>query len=579
MKRIPGRKTTSSRAATTAGLAMALVALLAGCVGIPTSGPVQRGEPVLEESGPIFPVVSAGPLPGDSPVDIVRGFLNAQAAGFSDTLQLGVARQFLSDSVRNTWDPLKQAVVYTSTSSPDIQLTRDRTVRVGVVVAGTLDPGGQFSEVSAGTNRDIGFGLEKDAGRQWRISTLDDGLLVSKSDFDTLYRETLIYFPSLDGAYLVPDVRWFSNRSVGTQATQAVRAILGGPSPFLRDSATTVVSVGVKLASEAVTVTPDGIAQVNLSIEEKAATPNKRALLKLQLQAAFAQLPTIKAVQILVGGVELSAPDPPQLSGDALPGTIPWAIAGGRLVRIEGNPPAPVAVPGVNLSTIPEPSDPAIGYQNGGLIVVLSMGQNLVYVPADGTPPRTLFPGHHLVPPSVDRLDWAWTAEAQSRGTIVAARQNGRVMRMKADWLDGRSVRSLRVSRDGSRMVIVSASPVGVAEVDVVAIVRRGGIPQRIGEPLPIGATLTGAVSAAWVDEASVAVLGRAGVHADLGVYLVPIGGPTQLLLARPDAVALAAGRGERALYVANAAGALFVSNTTSWTAFTTGVRFPTFPG
>jgi len=200
MKRIPGRKTTSSRAATTAGLAMALVALLAGCVGIPTSGPVQRGEPVLEEPGPIFPVVSAGPLPGDSPVDIVRGFLNAQAAGFSDTLQLGVARQFLSDSVRNTWDPLKQAVVYTSTSSPDIQLTGDRTVRVGVVVAGTLDPGGQFSEVSAGTNRDIGFGLEKDAGRQWRISTLDDGLLVSKSDFDTLYRETLIYFPSLDGA-------------------------------------------------------------------------------------------------------------------------------------------------------------------------------------------------------------------------------------------------------------------------------------------------------------------------------------------------------------------------------------------
>lgn len=575
MTTILSRRPTGRRSLATTALAVATVALLSACSGIPTSGPVQRGEPVVEQPGPIFAVLSAGPSPGDGPQDIVGGFLRAQAAGFSESFPFGVARQFLSDSVRNTWDPLKGAVVYASTSSPDFQLTGDHSVRVGVVTVGTLDPSGQFTEDS-GASLGIGFELQKNADGQWRISKLPDGLVISKPDFDLLFRQAPIYFPSTDGDHLVPDVRWFSNRSV---ETQAVRAILGGPSGFLLGSVRKVTPDGVKLSSDAVTVT-DNIAQVNLSAEEMAASPADRALLKVQLAAVFQQLPSIQGVRINVGGIELTTPDPPQLVEDPQPGLLPWYIADGHLVWFQGTPPAPVAVPGIDLSTIPEPSYPAIGYGAGGPIFVLSKSQNLMYLPADGTPPRLVFStGRHLAPPSVDRLGWAWTTETQSSGDVDAVSPGQAQVKMKADLLEGRTVQSLRVSRDGSRLVVVSTSPVGAVEIDVVGIQRQNGTPQKLGDPVRIGAILTSAVSVAWVDEASVAVLGGTATTPDQGVYLVPVGGPTRLLVSRPDAVALAAGHGERALYVSTADGRLYVSSTTRGTPVATGVTYPTFPG
>jgi hypothetical protein len=574
---IAGRAAARARSALVVVVVAAALTLLSACAGVPTSGPVQRGEPVVEEPGPIFPITSSGPASGDSAADIVKGFLRAQASGFSDDLQFGVAREFLSESVRNKWDPLKGALIYTSASSPDIQLTGANVVRLEVVLAGKLEPGGQFAEDS-GASRGIGFGLEKDASGQWRISKLDDGLVLSKSDFDNLLTRITIYFPSSDGNYLVPDVRWFANRSV---PTQAVRAILVGPSDFLRGTVRKVTPDGAKLSSDAVTVT-DGIAEVNLSAEEKAAPPADRALLKAQLATVFQQVPKIQAVRIKVGGVELTTPDPPLLVGEPTLDPLPWGFVEGRLVHIQGTPPAPVAVPGVNLSTVVEPSEPAIGYGDGGApIFVLSQAEVLMYVPKDGTPPRSVYStGRGLVPPSVDRFGWVWTAETQSSGAIVARLQDGTSAPLLIPtWLDGRLVQSLRVSRDGSRMVVLSTSPVGGVEVDVVGIQRQNGAPQKLGDPLRIGATLTGVVAVAWVDEASVAVLGRTEGSPDKGVYIVPIGGPALLVLSRPDAVGLAVGRGLRALYLATADGRLYLSNSSSGSPLATGFTYPTLQG
>ena len=566
-----------TRARSAVPIAVAALTLLSACAGVPTSGPVQRGETVVEERGPIFPVGSAGPNLGDSPEAIVRGFLRAQATGFTDGFQFAVARQFLGDSARNKWDPLKGALVYASSSSPDFQVTGADQVRVGIVRAGTLQPGGQFDEDS-GASQSIEYVLQKDAAGQWRITNPGDGLVVSKADFDELFLRTTIYFPSTDGNYLVPDVRWFANQSL---PTQVVRAVLGGPSTFLHDSARKVTPDGVRLSSDAVTVT-DGIAQVDLSAEETAAAPEDRALLKVQLGAVFQQLPKIQGVRINVGGVELTTPDPPQLAGDPQPAQILWYLADQHLVQLQlqGNPPTPVAAPGVDLSTVAEPSNPAIGYGVGGPIFLLSQAQNLMYVPADGTAPRqVLAGGGHLVPPSVDRFGWAWTAEMQSSGSVHAVAQDGTAPGLRADWLDGRSVQSLRVSRDGARLVIISTSPVGGVEVDVVGVQRQNGAPEKLGDPLRVGATLTGAVTVAWVDEASVAVLGRIAGSPDQGVYIVPIGGPTRLVRSRPDATALATGRGDRALYVSNAAGQLSLSGSTSGSPLATGVTYPTLQG
>ncbi len=78
--------------------ALAATLLLGGCGGLTTEGPVEPGLEVGAEGAPssnlryVFP----GPREGDSPEDIVSGFLRAGAA--SDGLY-DAARAFLTVSV------------------------------------------------------------------------------------------------------------------------------------------------------------------------------------------------------------------------------------------------------------------------------------------------------------------------------------------------------------------------------------------------------------------------------------------------------------------------------------------------
>ena len=60
---------------------LALVGVLAGCVGVPTSGPIGQG-PVVDsgEATQFIRVIAAPPSTGAAPGEIVRGFLEANAS-------------------------------------------------------------------------------------------------------------------------------------------------------------------------------------------------------------------------------------------------------------------------------------------------------------------------------------------------------------------------------------------------------------------------------------------------------------------------------------------------------------------
>ena len=98
-------------------------------------------------------------------------------------------------------------------------------------------------------------------------------------------------------------------------------------------------------------------------------------------------------------------------------------------------------------------------------------------------------------------------------------------------------------------------------------------------EPLSIGASLTDATEVAWVDEVTVAVLGLSGSLSVPTMHLVPIGGPTQPLTLMEGTAGIAAGRGERALYLVDQDGVLLSRASNSWVTVATDVRDPVFPG
>jgi len=148
-----------------------------------------------------------------------------------------------------------------------------------------------------------------------------------------------------------------------------------------------------------------------------------------------------------------------------------------------------------------------------------------------------------------------------------------------ADWLQGRELRSMRVSRDGTRVAIVSVGPDMRADVQVASVVRdpQTGQPQRLSEErLTVGASLDDVTEVAWVDEITLAALGGSGVGDVPTVYRIPLGGPTQALPIQDGVTGLAAAKDR--LYIL-AEGELLQQAGTGWTKVVADVRDPVFPG
>lgn len=553
-----------------------VLAGLVGCVGIPTSGPVGTGDVVVDEPG-VAIQLPADPVADADPGEIVRGFLLAGAAGLADDFV--VARKFLQPSAAAGWDPRARVVLYPDQSAgPLVAEEQDGgTVTVTVPVAATVDDGGRYTEAAPGAlPEELTFTLRRDRTDQWRIVELEDGVVMGASAFAGLFRRVPVYFATQDRTHLVPDVRWFPNEDA---TTLAVSALLWGPSPWLRDAVTTGAPDGARLLTASVPVTDTGVARVDL--EEVPSLPGQadRNLLQAQLRATLDRVP-INDVEVTVAGLPWAESSVPVLQRDPAPGDGPFVLADDALAVLDQDGIQPVddlpSLEGLDARS------PAIGPQDPTLRVVLAGPSTLVLLPVGAAEPVELVSGTDLVAPSIDRFGWVWTGEKVSAGSLTVVSEQGDVLEVDAGWLQGRTIRSLRVARDGARVAIVSVgpSPADVA-IDVAAVVRdEDGAPRLIGaEPISVGGAMTDATELAWVDEVTLAVLGLSG-DVDLpAVHLVPVGGPTRALTLIQETAGLAAGRTERALYVVDEEGGLLVRQGTQWRLVAEGVRDPVFPG
>lgn len=566
-----------SRAAL-AGLLAALLLTLAGCVGIPTSGPVGVGVEGVTDQGPVEPLGDPPPQDG-SQEDIVRGFLGASAAGFSrDTTTTADAgddfrnaREYLSGEARRSWSPRERVVVYSTASSPDIRLEGQYQVQVTIRVAARIDAEGRYAQAGPDAEESLVFDLVQDDDGQWRISGLEDGVVLSQPNFEAIYRSATVYFVSGDGLFLVPETRWFPVRNL---ATSIVRALIAGPSDWLRDAVRNPIPEGAALQPDAVSVDDEGRAAVSLSAGSLPPEPEDRALLQAQLEASL-RIARVRAVDVTAGGVPLGA-EPAELERGQDWGGSLEALHDGGLVRLDQGD--LVDVEGVASLAGLEAREPARDGA-GDLRVMLSGTDRLVTVPMTGAPSQLLLREPDLVGPSVDRLGWVWTASPSAPGRLLAVDAEGTSVEVEAEWLQDRTVRSVRMARDATRVAVVSSGSDGV-RVDVAAVVRDdSGTPQVVGEAWRTGVTLLDASRVVWVDESTLGVLGRSGSTTTDVYHLVPLSGQVQ---ARPpivDSVDIAGGKGDGALYVTTADGALYARSGSSWERVADGVRDPSFAG
>ena len=274
--------------------------VLSGCAGIPSSSQVYYGEEISQDTSTQFVRVIARPPSLDmNPEEIVRGFLDACA---DPTDNYEIARQYLDVESADNWNPLTGIEIYDASTIEVAEAANSLTV--GAAKLGTISDLGRFQVGDPGAEITRSFDLEQNAGGQWRISNLSDGILLSSGDVDRSFRSFPIYFFNTDLTSLITDSLLVPVSNSGA-ATSLVRSLLDGPSPYLSPVATSAFPVGTTLTYGSVPVL-NGVAQVDLSNEILGANEVTRRALSAQLVWTLSALANVSSVQISVSGQPLA---------------------------------------------------------------------------------------------------------------------------------------------------------------------------------------------------------------------------------------------------------------------------------
>ncbi|MCL8024964.1 LpqB family beta-propeller domain-containing protein [Nocardioides bruguierae] len=505
---------TTSRARLLLGVLLALASLvLSGCMTLPVSGPVvdaDLGTDGTTDPGTVAAIDARGPEEGQSPSEVVQGFLDAMQAFPSE---LATAKLFLDPAVRSTWNP-ERTVVYSDASPPAGGTYHQRVTLTG---AEELDARGAWQGRLEGADAVLDLEMRQVDG-QYRIVDPPDALVVPETWFAQRYQQVSLYFLDSTGSTLVAEPVY-----VGTDeklATALVSGLLAGPGEALRGVARTLLPADLRV-DLSVPVT-DGVAAISLVGDPVTMDADDVQRMLSQLSWTLGQGSDITAFTLTIGG------QPVRTTGGAE--TIPvrspraddpgYERAGSTLyglrdgLVVAGSPGALEPVEGPWGSIESGVEDIAVSLD--GITVAGVVGGQLLVSPlrqAGGS--RTLLTGEDLEEPGWDRLGRLWVVDQTSNGAVVRWARSGATGTLDAPGITGEDVTSFLVSRDGTRLVAIVARDGGDRVVQVrVRSTPRGrpvaAVATQVlrGDPGDLPATL---VDVVWTSSTTLAVLGSLG--------------------------------------------------------------------
>ena len=503
-----------SAAALLSCLAACLV--LTGCgVGMPESGPVHEtsatGSHRDDGSVSIRPL---RPGKGDSPDQIVRGFIDAMRA--TPAITTSVARQFLTRQASTAWQPTGM-VIYGRVVPP----RGNNKVEVTLTDAARTDGRGAWLGPVPEGNLTVEFPMALDDG-EWRISEPPPFLIVPQSWFAQRFQQASLYFFDPSANILVPEPVFVPR---GRQfLSSLVNGLLQVPSPEL--AGTEQSYFPRDLRSLSVPVSESGVAQVDLTSDTAAATvpsPEQIELMVSQLAWTLRQDPTISRFRVTIDGRPVQLPNEQEFSVDHGHQYAPY-VAGSSTqlfglqdgLMVGGSP--------QNL----EPVDGPFGVADHGLRTVApdlraeqvagvsAAGDTLSVAPVRDTgeePQDLITTGEDLLTPAWDFRGRLWEVDRRTTGAVVyyLDQRTQRMVPLAVDGISGEDVKGFLISRDGSRLIAVIR---GSAEEDSIVVSRivSTGEGQVVGalsaENLPDPDNLDGQIrDIAWRSPTSIAVL------------------------------------------------------------------------
>lgn len=584
-RRAPLRPPTS-RGRRTAALSATLAAclVLAGCTQIPQSSPVRSGEPLADNraSADTPQFRPPGPADGADAEEVIRGFI---LAGTSPQDDYEIAREHLTGPATQQWNPAQRTVVYSA--QPTITRVAEDSYQIQVEVDSEVDEYGLRTMAPPGSTRAWEITLDE-TEQGPRISAVDDGTLLSLSQFTQVYAPHDLVFFDQTMTYAVADVRWFVNR--GTTVTAATRALLHGPAPYLTGATVSAFPVrsGTDLTHPAVPVDEAGVARVDLvDAAVEGADAEARYRMEEQLRLTLTGLASVNRVEVSVEGAPLASsggdatPVPVQVDPPAESVQVGVAPSTGGLAFFQGLSVTPVG--GVANVADLHPAVPAMSRDRTRFAFLTQDRTSLYLATAEGRLEQAVR-GTGLTPPSIDALGWAWTVDAGGSARIQASPLepggdgSGRVV--TAPWLeDGERIVALRISRGGARAALVVDD--GERRTVRVAGVVRGsdGVPASLTEPLLLPSQEDPDL-VEWVGDTSLIASATAGDEDDrVTPEIIDLDGTTRQL--NPLSGLTGVSAGDRGTLYAETQDTVFMLVGSSWRAqeLRRPVRDLAFPG
>lgn len=485
------------------------VLLLAGCASMPSSGEVRKvSEGQRADADSQVRVGGIPPHPGELPRDIVRGFLEAVT---SDETDFSTAKKYLARDTATHWNPLAQITVYSSgeldSKEEDTGTSRKEgwaRVSLSGQKAAVVDAKHAYQPDQSAF--DTSFHLVRQ-NNEWRIDGLQDGLVMTETDFQRIYHSaSLYYFADLGSdaeragstmSTLVADPVYLRDETDPLVST--VSALLGGPTDWLAPVATTAVPEGTRLDDEGDDhgVTLDDSQRLKVRLDHLADGLSGQQCVRLaaQLFATVQAQASAKLASAEVdradGSSACSLPStqaqmygPEHLVGSS---DREYFISGDsqhRLMSVSADGTAADAVPGpfggskAELTSVAVRRDElmAAGVRSGGRDLVVGslvrdeqFGTALVHSQAHD--PKN----DGLTAPSWDGFGDLWIADRDPHAPRLLVLRNGtgEPAPVAVPELTGR-IQSLRVASDGVRIALVVQRGENTTTLELGRIARGG---------------------------------------------------------------------------------------------------------
>lgn len=453
--------------------------ILAGCASIPQSGQVGESDPQADVNRDVaYTFNPAGPATDATPTSIIHGFILAATGIQGD---FSTAREFLTESAAEEWDPSAQTTIYSG--RPIVDATGDDRYTVELAVVGSLDDAGVLEVADEGATREADFRLTQVDG-QWRIDELPDGIHLDAAQFRALFNTQTLYFYDPTYEYAVPDVRWMLNTP--DQPTTVVNALLAGPAEYLQGAVVTAFPADADLNRESVPVA-NGVAQVDLTSDTFQNTSELgQYRMVQQLELTLQRYPGISDLEVTRQRADLTLSDLPEgfepadstvTTGNTQVGIDPDT---GELVSYEANNTGPM--PGFpNVANL-TPTAPTINRERDTAAFV-NDDRDTLYIANDSGQAYEIATGTDLIDPSLDVHNWVYTVTDGNTVIATNTQRNDQVTEIKHPWA-GRDeeIIALRISPEGTRAAVVVSADEGSSRLYLAGVIRdEDSQPQALG--------------------------------------------------------------------------------------------------